>query len=184
MPAAGIELLYPLDLAYERAGLAPPDVCRIEADEIPEPYHSLLVHTNDMTRTLEQHYRGPVVVRALATFSTDGQYFRRVLLSHASSGRPVEMGAIRINLDCLAEPDRARVLENRAPLGRVLVDAGIVETTRPVAFLRVTPNPEMMGVFWMRDADALYGRRTSIDIGTCDVADVVEILPPAWSPDA
>ena len=49
-------LLYPLDLLYERAGVAPPLVKRIAADRIPAPYSGLLVHQNEMTSTLEGHF--------------------------------------------------------------------------------------------------------------------------------
>lgn len=174
-------LLFPLDFAYRQAGLPAPEFEAIAEQEIPRPYHDLLVHNHDMTRTLERHHNGPVIVRALSNFHEQGQFYRRVLLVKEESGRPVEMGAIRIKLDSLPEEHGARILENHTPLGRVLLDAGLVETTRPIAFLRLTPNPEMMGVFWMKESIPLYGRRTLIGIGDVDVADIVEILPPERS---
>jgi len=45
------------------------------------------------------------------------------------------------------------------------------------AFLRVTPNPEMMGVFWMREPRVLYGRRTEIVRHGTGIGDIVEVLP-------
>ena len=170
-------LLFPLDFAYQQAGLTAPEVEAIDAEEIPQPYKDLLVHNNDMTRTLERHHNGPIIVRALSNFQEAGQFYRRVLLAKEESGQPVEMGAIRIRLNSLPKEHRARILENHTPLGRVLLDAGIVETTRPIAYLRLKPNPEMMGVFWMKEPKPLYGRRTLIGIGDADVADIVEILP-------
>jgi len=58
-------ILYPLDLAYSRAGVPPPAVTRVQPDAIPQPYRSLLVHERDMTLTLEQHFGGRVVLRDL-----------------------------------------------------------------------------------------------------------------------
>ena len=51
-----------------------------------------------MTLTLEAHFGGRVTLRALSTFRERRSYFRRVLLVQEYSARPVEMGAIRIDL--------------------------------------------------------------------------------------
>ena len=61
-------ILFPLDSVYARAGVPPPAVKAIEPDDIPMPYRSLLVHTNDMTLTLERHFGGRVALRPLSTF--------------------------------------------------------------------------------------------------------------------
>ena len=39
------------------------------------------------------------------------------------------------------------------------------------------PNPEMMGVFWMREPRTLYGRRTEVIRHGSKVGDIVEVLP-------
>ena len=54
-------LLYPLDLVYERAGIAVPRVEVVQPDGIPLPYRSLLAHDVDMTLTLERHLGRRVV---------------------------------------------------------------------------------------------------------------------------
>lgn len=175
VPAKGI--LYPLDVAYARAGVPPPTVRPIAADDLPLPYRQLLVHANDMTLTLERHFDGRVVLRPLSTFSQGGSYFRRVLLSLEYSGRPVEMGAIRIRLDAFSARVRARISRNEVPLGRILRDAGVSFLSRAKVFLAVRPNPEMMGVFWMREPRTLYGRRTEVMLDGTQIGDIVEVLP-------
>jgi hypothetical protein len=45
------------------------------------------------------------------------------------------------------------------------------------AFLAVTPNPEMMGLFWMREPRTLYGRRTEAFLRGTKIGDIVEVLP-------
>src|SRR5262245_30221571 len=81
-------LSYPLDILYERAGVATPLVKRIAADRIPAPYSELLVHQNEMTSTLEVHFGGPMAVRVLSSFSKNHSYFRRVLLALKKTARP------------------------------------------------------------------------------------------------
>ena len=170
-------LLYPLDMVYERAGVEMPHVEVVSPDAIPVPYRSLLVHDVDMTITLERHFGGHVMLRPLSTFKRGASYFRRVLLVQEYSGRPVEMGAIRMRLDAFTQRLRRQILRNAVPLGRLLRDAKFSYESRVIAFLAVTPNPEMMGVFWMRESHVLYGRRTEIVRKGSKIGDIVEVLP-------
>jgi hypothetical protein len=168
---------YPLDVVYAQAGIEAPLARDVEPGEIPPPYRSLLVHERDMTLTLEEHFGGRVTLRPLSTFRDGDSYFRRVLLVQEYSARPVEMGAIRIDLGALPPRVRATILRNRVPLGRLLRDGGVDYKSRPVRFLAVTPNPEMMGVFWMRERRTLYGRQTEMTTDGRKIGDIVEILP-------
>lgn len=176
-------VLFPLDFVYRCAGVALPGFAQVEADRIPPPARGLLDHEADMTLTLEDYYGRPIVLRTLCCCVHEDSYFRRVLLVHGPTGRPVEMGAIRIRLNLFRDDVRRRILENHVPLGRILHEENVLRKSRPRAFLRVTPNPEMMGVFWMAEPDTLYGRRTVMDIEGAEAADIVEILPTPWSPD-
>jgi chorismate-pyruvate lyase len=172
-------ILFPLDFVYARAGVRPPGVQAIAPDDIPLPYRSLLVHANAMTLTLERHFGGRVSLRPLSTFLEGSSYFRRVLLVQESSGRPVEMGAIRIQVDAFSERIRRQILENEIPIGRLLRDEGVQYESRPKALLAVTPNSEMMGVFWMPEPRTLYGRRTEMIHEGSKIGDIVEVLPLA-----
>jgi chorismate-pyruvate lyase len=172
-------VLYPLDVVYAQAGVDPPRARVVRPDDIPPPYRSLLVHERDMTLTLEAHFGGRVALRALSTFSKGRSYYRRVLLVQEYSGRPVEMGAIRIDIDVFEPKLRARILRNQVPLGRVLRDGGVDYRSRPRVFLSVTPNSEMMGVFWMRESRPLWGRQTEVTLDGKKIGDIVEILPLA-----
>jgi len=169
--------LHPLDLAYSKAGLEPPKAKAVGPDEIPQPYRSLLVHQRDMTLTLEEHFGGRVVLRPLSTFTTGAWYYRRVLLAQEYSGRPVEMGAIRMKLAALPRKVQAEIRRNQVPLGRILRDGGVDFTSMPRQFFAVVPNPEMMGVFWMREPRTLYGRRTEVLLDGRAIGDIVEVLP-------
>ena len=169
--------LYPLDTVYGRAGIEMPVWKIVTPEQIPAPYHSLLVHKEDMTSRLEHHYGGRVVLRALGTFTVGGWYFRRVLLVQEYTGRPVEMGAIRIKLDAFGTKLTQQILRNEVPLGRLLRERRFSYDSHAKAFLALEPNPEMMGVFWMRESRTLYGRRTEMASGGRKVGDIVEVLP-------
>ena len=169
----------PLDVVYARAGIPAPKVTTVSPDRIPAPYRSLLVHERDMTLTLETHHDGPVALRTLSIFREGHWYFRKVLLVEESSGRPVEMGIIEIDLDAFSRPIQDRILRNRVPLGRLLREGGVDYQSRPKAFLAVEPNPELLGVFWMREPKTLYGRQTELTLKGRKIGDVVEILPLA-----
>ena len=52
-----------------------------------------------------------------------------------------------MRLDAFDDELRRRILENEVPLGRILRDGRFEYSSRVKAFLAVTPNPEMMGVF-------------------------------------
>lgn len=173
------DIPYPLDVVYAQAGLAPPQTRPIASERIPTPYRGLLVHANDMTLTLEAHYGGKMALRALSVFTAGHAYLRRVLLVQEYSGRPVEMGAIRIDLKEFPKRVRDDVVRGRVPLGRLLRDGGVDYRSEPRQFLAVTPNPEMMGVFWMREPRPLYGRQTEVSLDGRKVGDIVEILPLA-----
>jgi hypothetical protein len=174
---ANVGAPYPLDVVYAQAGIAAPATRAVAPHRIPPPYRSLLVHERDMTLTLEAHFGGRVTLRALSTFREGSSYYRRVLLVQEYSARPVEMGAIRIDLLAFRPRLRAEILANRIPLGRLLRDRGVDYRSRPTDFFAVTPNSEMMGVFWMREPRTLYGRRTEMSVDGRKVGDIVEILP-------
>jgi len=175
--ALALNPLYPLDVAYRRAGISPPTASLVEPEDIPLPYKSLLVHDIDMTLTLERHFGGQIALRPLSTFTSRGSYFRRVLLVQEYSGQPVEMGAIRMKLDAFGVTLRRKILQNEVPLGRILRDGNFDYVSRVKSFLTVKPNPEMMGVFWMREPCPLYGRRTELIRQNRKIGDIVEVLP-------
>jgi hypothetical protein len=176
-PQTAARAPYPLDVVYAQAGIPAPQTRDVAPSRIPLPYRSLLVHERDMTLTLESHFGGRATLRALSTFRKGESYYRRVLLVQEYSARPVEMGAIRIDLRAFKPRIRTEILRNRVPLGRLLRDGGVDYRSRPTVFLAVTPNSEMMGVFWMREPRTLYGRQTEMSVDGRKVGDIVEILP-------
>ena len=82
-----------------------------------------------------------------------------------------------MKLDAFGATLRRKILKNEVPLGRILRDGHFDYHSHVKAFLAVTPNSEMMGVFWMREPRILYGRRTELIRHGVKIGDIVEVLP-------
>lgn len=171
-------LLDPLDYFYLASGVPIPQAVEIEGERIPQPYRSLLVHTNDMTPTLERVYRQRIHIR-LVNRKVDGEVMlRQVVLVLDTDERPVEFGAIRIQLTALPSEARPLVLEGRLPLGRVLQDLYIEHHSRPVAYFSMSADPLIGAALEVPSRERLYGRRNRLLRPSGEIlAEVVEILP-------
>src|SRR6476660_7863560 len=88
-------------------GATPPRHAIISAGEMPEPYRTLLVHSNHMTVTVENFYREPVSVQVLDLHRKDDTYARRILLR--TSPRVVQFGLVEIDLSMLPEAVRKAI---------------------------------------------------------------------------
>ena len=171
-------MLFPLDFVYARSGVELPRVKAIDPDDIPLPYRSLLVHRTDMTLTLERHFGGRVALRPLATFRARPVVFPAsparagVHGPPGRDGRHPHQGSRLSRAHSEADPARTTFRSDA-----LLRDGGVDYESRPTVFLSVTPNPEMMGVFWMREPKTLYGRRTEMIHNGAKIGDIVEVLP-------
>ena len=176
---ASADLLFPLSHFCHASGHDLPECEIIDGAAIPEPYRTLLVHNGDMTSRLEEFHRAPMTLRVLHR-ETDGDAYRReVLLCKADSGRPVEYGAIEINLAAFAEPLRVLILEGRQPLGGLLNRHEIRYRSEPRAFLKLAPDSVMDAHFDLDDAHTLYGRsNVLLGDGGLVLARIVEVLRP------
>ncbi|MDB6058140.1 MAG: hypothetical protein JWO95_1984 [Verrucomicrobiales bacterium] len=170
---------YPLDEFYAARNTPLPVIGRIEAGEIPEPYHSLLVHNADMTSKLESFHKGKIHIKPLARHTTDNEYFREVVLLAEHSLKPVEFGAIKIILDLFPNEAQQEILEERRPLGKILTHHNIAFSSKPRAYLRVVADSFIQSALKLDGEAFLYGRRnTLVDAWDRPLAEIVEILPP------
>jgi chorismate-pyruvate lyase len=168
-----------LEEFYRREGLPLPDLHAIQGGGMPQPYRSLLVHSNDMTPTLEQFYGQRLWLRVRQRFQDGECYFREVALLEAQNGRPVEYGVIRIDLSRFDRAARRKILEEHYPLGRVLQEDAIAHTSWPRAFLQVPADARLRRILEFSRPTMLYGRRNLLLDGRRKLlADVIEILRP------
>jgi chorismate-pyruvate lyase len=173
---------YPLDEFYAQAGRRLPTIEMIDGALVPSPYKSLLVHRDDMTPTLERYFGKRIHLSVLRSQQRDGFYFREVILLLDETEKPVEFGAIKINLALFPGPARREILEEQVPLGRILESFEIEHTSRPKAFLKLQADPFIRGALKLSGEPTLYGRRnTLLDPAQRWLAEIVEILPPCNS---
>lgn len=178
--AAQASDVYPLNELYLRAGEQLPSIEVISADEVPQPYRRLLVHNSDMTSTLEKFYGDRIHLEVLRRQEAGHDYFREVILALDRSRKPVEFGAIRIDLALFEPKTRDLIIEARLPLGRILAEGDVTYTSRPRAFLRIASDAFIGSVLRISGKPELYGRRNTLfDPQHRALADIVEILPPA-----
>ncbi|MEN9573880.1 MAG: hypothetical protein RL514_1735 [Verrucomicrobiota bacterium] len=178
--SSALPIAYPLDDFYAQAGRALPPIEAVAGDAVLDPYRTLLVHEHDMTPTLEKFHGERIHLAVLSRQQRDDFYFREVVLLLDKSDKPVEFGAIKINLALFPPAARKEILEERRPLGTLLADYAITHTSRPKAFLRVHSDDFINAALKLSHSQWLYGRRNTLwDPQQRPLAEIVEILPPA-----
>jgi chorismate-pyruvate lyase len=173
---------YPLSEFYSRAKLSPPRIEMIPGDAVPEPFRTLLVHSNDMTPTLEEFHKSQIHLEILRSEQRGGFYFRQVVLRLNHDEKPVEFGANKIFLGLFPEEAQELIRLEQVPLGRILRECGVRHRTEAKAFLCLEPDELIGGAFELEQPVALYGRKALIsDLQGKPLSEIVEILPPAAS---
>jgi chorismate-pyruvate lyase len=161
-----------------RADARPPDHEVIPPAAVPEPYHRLLVHHHHMTVTVEEYFGSRVNVRVMDRRHAGDSYARKILLELQSDGRVVQFGVVRIRLDFCSEPVRAAILEEKTPLGRILIEHDVLRRIEPKAYFRVTPGELLTKWFGLPDPRVTYGRLGIIHCDGQPAIEVLEILAP------
>jgi chorismate-pyruvate lyase len=177
--AAALPYVHPLDDFYARAGIALPKIERLSGEELPEPYRSLLAHSNDMTPTLEKYYDAKIHLRILGREERGDFYFREVVLQLDETERPVEFGAIKISLALFPPRARHLILGERLPLGTILRTCEVGHTTVAKAFFKLESDELISRALKLSGPATLYGRRANIlDPQKRPLSEIVEVLPP------
>jgi chorismate-pyruvate lyase len=168
-----------LDRFYAPAGLPLPNLTRLRPDEVPQPYQRLLVHSADMTPTLEEFYGRPLGLTVMSREREEDAYLREVVLTLAAEKCPIEYGAIRIHLNRLPPGSRRSVLEEQRPLGKILEIEAIPHLSWPQAFFRIESDSRTKAALRLGQPGELYGRRNVLLDGSRHLlAEVIEVLAP------
>lgn len=172
-------LLHPLSMMRRASGLPSLEYNVIEPDDLPGPYRQLLAHDGDMTSRLENAYQSMIQVRPLHSSNDGKNYFREVILETIeSSPRPVEYGAIEIQLTQLPEVAREAVIAGEKPLGGILNQGRIYYACSLRGFFQINPDQSILKALGIKGSPSLFGRSNRIEnrIGET-IAQIVEILP-------
>lgn len=170
--------MQPLLEVYTSRARAMPSIEKIDGGAVPEPYRALLVQNGDMTPTLEKFHRCGIHLRVLRKQQTKKIYLREVVLLLDGNEKPVEYGAIKIDLKLFAPEAQQAIIEGQRPLGSILRDFAIPHTSQPKAYLRVTADKMIAGALDLSVGAELYGRQNTLfDSRQRVLAEIVEILP-------
>ena len=173
------DIFQPLREFYARAGEELPEVEIVQPEEMPERDRALLVHDSDMTPVLERQYGEELELKVLDSRQEDVALVREVVLVTKGERRPVEFGAIRIELAPFPESAREEILACRRPLGSILSSLSLNHTSAPSAYFRVRADDVISRAFTLQGTELLFGRCNTLVAGDgARLAAVVEILPP------
>jgi hypothetical protein len=161
----------------------------VAAADVPEPSRSLLDHTSHMTVAMEGKYGTPlglgVVARARDSGSAAGEkpWYAREILLLSPQGQPVQYGIVRIDLTHVDAPTAAAIRAARIPIGRVLINAGMLRDVHDVSLLEIVPGPRLEALFGRlpqpgRTAPHTYGRVAEISLGGHPAVELLEIVVP------
>lgn len=157
-----------------------PDGWRVEpvhAADLPPPFRDLLVHTNHMTTVLEQHYGIPVVlhIRRVVVRPERREYHREITLTAGECGPTVEFGVVRIALDALPDAVAAEIVEQRRPLGEILIRHDVLRRVEPRYYYRFAADSPIAACY-LPPPVALYGRVARINCNGRTAIRMLEVV--------
>jgi chorismate-pyruvate lyase len=177
----GLELRTLFSLFSPAAEGEVPEYEFVPADEVPPPYHGLLVHEHHMTVTVEAFHGDLVDVRILDRRQTDATYARKILLALHGSGRVVQFGIVRIQLRHCSPAVREEIIAGHTPIGRILIQNDVLRRIEPKTFLRVIPGVAMMNWFGLERPLPTYGRLALIHCNGQPAVELLEVVAPEKS---
>jgi len=157
----------------------------VPAAAVPEPDRQLLDHRSHMTVTMERHHGCTVDLRVVAErhpAGAGGDSYAREILLVRPDGVVVQCGIVRIDLATLDAETAAAIRGRAAPLGRILVAAGLLCEVQRVALLRIEAGPHLGR--WVGRQRRLHGRVAEIVVDGRPAIELLEIVvPPAMPHD-
>ena len=151
-------------------------------EALPEPALTLLAHQHHMTVTLEAHHRERVALVALASKREGELYCRKLLLKGERSGKTVLFGIVRIHLDLLTPRVRELILEEKTPLGRLLIEQGVMRRVERTALLSHPIRPVDRERFGLGpeypDGTRMYGRLALLHCDGMPAIELLEVVRP------
>lgn len=148
------------------------------AAELPPAYRRLLAHDCHMTVTVEAHFRSPVDVQVLSRQISPAHYAREIVLTRRSDGAVVQFGVVRVRTACLPPGARRRIEDEGTPLGRVLLDEGVLTRVRLSQLWEVAAGGRLAWALRLAAPATTYGRTAVIELDGEPAIELLEILAP------
>lgn len=165
----------------------------VQGSSLPPPFAELLDHASHMTVAMERFYGGPVSVEVLAVRDNDGaaadgrEWYEREIVLRVDDGQVVQHGIVRIDLGRVSSGVANDIRAGRAPLGRLLIAAGMLREVQRVALLAVDIGPRLAAAFGVGQPDArgarqTFGRVAEIALDGVPAVELLEIVAPGPLP--
>jgi chorismate-pyruvate lyase len=147
----------------------------VTAEQLPEDYRVLLAHDDHMTVTVEAFHNCLVDVRVLREETDCNIYSRTSLLSCQATGRVVQFGIMRLNLQQLAPDVRPEITGGGMPLGRVLIRHNVLRHVELQRLWQVRPGPALREHLQLADGEPIFGRSARIVVEGRPAVELLEI---------
>lgn len=165
----------------------------VQGAALPPPFAELLDHASHMTVAMERFYGGPVSVEVLAVHEGDGaaadgrDWYEREIVLRTADGQVVQHGIVRIDLARVSPRVAGDIRAGRAPLGRVLIAAGMLRDVQRVGLLRVDIGPHLEAALGPERPGAgparqTFGRVAEIALDGVPAVELLEIVAPGPLP--
>jgi len=150
----------------------------VDVRDVPPLPRRLLDHLGHMTVTMERQHACLLGLRVVAerddaSVGAGRRYSREILLA-TPAGRIVQYGIVRIDLAVLDPAAAAAIRGRSAPLGRILVQAGLLCDVQNVRLVRVSPGPHLRRL--IDGAGDTYGRVAEILVAGRPAIELLEIV--------
>jgi chorismate-pyruvate lyase len=148
------------------------------AEQMPQPYRTLLAHHEHMTVSVERHHGEKVDVEVIAAKRSGDYYARKIVLHLQTSRKTVLFGIPRLNLRLVDDDVRREILSENKPLGRVLIDHNVLREVQLASLYRVTPGPDLCRMLGLAEPQTTYGRTAFIYCDGYPAVELLEIVSP------
>src|SRR3954469_17259433 len=167
------EALLELMAPFVGGPAASPEGEEVAAEDVPEPFHWLLVHRNHMTKVLEAQYGRPMDLEVVEQHLDDEFYTRKILLRPQATDVVVEVGIVRLNFRFMTREVRDEILKRETPLGAILIRHKVLRKVQPRWYLKFPANAPLLAA-----AGAIFPHTTYGRIGTiyCNHEPAIEVL--------
>jgi chorismate-pyruvate lyase len=151
------------------------EFAKVTAEEMPEDYRVLLAHDDHMTVTVEAFHNCLVNVRVLREQLDGDVYSRTSLLSCQATGRVVQFGIMRLNLQQLTPEVRPEITGGGMPLGRVLIRHNVLRHVELQRLWAVKPAAALRDYLQLEQDEPLFGRSARIVVEGRPAVELLEI---------
>lgn len=150
----------------------------MDSSRLPQPFGMLLAHNRHMTVTVESFHGDSVDVEVLRSQQDGDSYSREILLRTQRRGDVVQYGIVRLRLHLIAEEPRREILQERKPLGRVLIEHQVLREVELLNVWQVHCGPALSRMLHVSPGVMTYGRTAMIHCDSEPAIELLEIVSP------